>query len=291
MSETMTCHAIDNDPVQRSTIGRLIREEEVTLIAPPEVSGRMHRQKMLTRVSGEIARAARISMLGELAASIAHEISQPLTAIGSNTEATQLWLGSSAPNLDEVRELTARTAAEVQRAADIIHRIRAMVMHSATEQIRMAVNPVIEDAILFLGHELQRNCVGVSLHLEDHLPEILGDRVQLHQVIVNLAVNAIQAMSDTEITTRQLLINSSLTTDNWVRVSVEDTGPGIAPDWRDCVFERFFTTRSEGMGIGLPICRTIIEAHRGRIDLASCSNSCGAHFKIVLPSCLTKSPS
>jgi C4-dicarboxylate-specific signal transduction histidine kinase len=257
----------------------------------PEVSHRAHGQKLLARVSGEVAHAARISMLGELAASIAHEISQPLTAIGSNTEATQLWLGSAAPNLDEVRELTARTAAEVQRAADIIHRIRAMVMHSATEQIRIAVNPVIEDAILFLRHELQRNCITVSLRLEDHLPEILGDRVQLHQVIVNLAVNAIQAMNDTEITARQLLISSSLMTDNWVRISVEDTGPGIALDSRDRVFERFFTTRSTGMGIGLPICRTIIEAHRGRIELANCSNSCGAHFKIVLPCCSSKSPS
>jgi C4-dicarboxylate-specific signal transduction histidine kinase len=290
MSETMTCHAIDDDRGQRSAIGSMTREKKVTLAGLTEVRDRVHGQKMLARVPGEIARAARITILGELAASIAHEISQPLTAIGSNTEATQLWLGSSSPNLDEVRELTARTAAEVQRAADIIHRIRAMVMHSATEQIPMAVNPVIEDAMLFLHHELQTNGVGVSLHLEDHLPEILGDRVQLHQVIVNLAVNAIQAMNDTKITARQLLFSSSLMTDNWVHISVEDTGPGIAPDSRDRVFERFFTTRSAGMGIGLPICRTIIEAHRGRIDLDNRSNSCGAHFKIVLPSCLSKSP-
>jgi two-component system, LuxR family, sensor kinase FixL len=186
-----------------------------------------------------------------------------------------------------VRELMARTATEVQRAADIIHRVRAMAVRSAPEQRRMTVNPVIEEAILFLRHELQRNSVGVSLHLEDHLPEIQGDRVQLQQVIVNLAVNAIQAMNSTEITARQLLINSSLITDNWVHITVEDTGPGIASESRDRVFDRFFTTKSAGMGIGLPICRTIIQAHRGRIDVANCSGSCGAVLKVVLPSCLS----
>jgi C4-dicarboxylate-specific signal transduction histidine kinase len=290
MSETMTCHAIDDDPGQRSAISSLIGEEEITFIPLTEISDRVHGQRMLARLHGEIAHAARISMLGELAASIAHEVSQPLTAIGSNTEATQLWLESLPPNLEEVRELTARTAAEVRRAADIIHRIRAMAARSAPEQLRMAINPVIEEAMLFLRHELQRNGVIASLHLEDHLPEILGDRVQLLQVIVNIAVNAIQAMNDTEITVRQLLIRSSLMTDNWVHITVEDTGPGIAPESRDRVFERFFTTKSAGMGIGLPICRMIIDAHRGRIDVADRSDSCGAQFRIALPSCLSNSP-
>jgi C4-dicarboxylate-specific signal transduction histidine kinase len=274
-------------PQQRSSMGSLIREKEVTLIALTEVSDGVHGQEMLPRPQGEIAHAARISMLGELAASIAHEVSQPLTAIGSNTEATQLWLERFPLNLEEVRELTARTAAEVQRAADIIHRIRAMAVRSAPERVRIALNPVIEEAMLFLCHELQRNCVRLSLHLEDHLPEILGDRIQLQQVIVNLAVNAIQAMNNTETTARQLMINSSLVTDNWVHITVEDTGPGIAPESRDRVFERFFTTKSAGMGLGLPICRTIIDTHRGRIDVANRSNSCGARFKILLPSCLS----
>jgi C4-dicarboxylate-specific signal transduction histidine kinase len=242
-------------------------------------------EEMLAKLQGEIAHAARISMLGELAASIAHEVSQPLTAIGSNTEAAQLWLDRSPPNFEEVRELTARTAVEVQRAADIIHRIRAMAVCSAPEQVPMPVNPMIEEAMLFLRHELQRNCVHVSLHIGDNLPEILGDRVQLQQVIVNLVVNAIQAMNTVDITARQLLINSSMLTANWLHITVEDTGPGIAPESHDRVFERFFTTKSTGMGIGLPICRTIIEAHRGRIRVANRRNSCGARFSILLPSC------
>jgi signal transduction histidine kinase len=264
-------------------------ENEVTLIGLVDVSDRVSAQRTLAQLRGEIAHAARISILGELAASLAHEVSQPLTAIGSNTEAMQLWLDSLPPNLEEMRELTARIAAEVQRAADIIHRIRAMAMSSAPEQVRTAINPVIEEAMLFLHNELQRNSVCVSLRLDDHLPEILGDPVQLQQVIVNLALNAIQAMNDIEITARQMLISSSLLADNWVHITVEDTGPGIASESRERVFERFFTTKSAGMGIGLPICRTIIEAHHGRIDAANRSDRRGARFKIVLPSCLSTS--
>jgi C4-dicarboxylate-specific signal transduction histidine kinase len=282
MPDTMTLRAIDDDPGPLSALGNLVRS-----LPDATKSGSARAQEMLTQLQGEIAHAARLSILGELTASIAHEVIQPLTAIGTNIEATQLWLERPPLNLEEVRELTARTAAEVQRAADIIHRVRAMAVRSAPEQLRMTINPVIEEAMLFLRHELQRNSVGVSLHLEDHLPDIQGDRVQLQQVIVNLAVNAIQAMNNTEITARQLLISSSLITDNWVHITFEDTGPGIAPESRDRVFESFFTTKSGGMGIGLPICRTIIEAHRGRIDVANRSDSCGALIEIVLPSCIS----
>jgi C4-dicarboxylate-specific signal transduction histidine kinase len=282
MPETTTSHAIDDDPGLRSALGSLLRS-----LPDATKSDSTHAQEMLRQLQGEIAHAARLSILGELTASIAHEVIQPLTAIGSNIEATQLWLERLPLNLEEVRELTARTAAEVHRAADIIHRVRAMAVRSAPEQLRMTVNPVIEEAILFLRHELRQNSVCVSLHLEDHLPEIHGDRVQLQQVIVNLAVNAIQAMNKTDITARRLLISTSLITDNWIYITFEDTGPGIASESRDRVFERFFTTKSGGMGIGLPICRTIIEAHRGRIDVANRSNSCGTLIKIALPSCLS----
>jgi C4-dicarboxylate-specific signal transduction histidine kinase len=283
----ITGYAIDDDPRQQSAMGSLDREDKVIRIGLTEVSDCVRGQRKLAQLQEEIAHAARILTLGELAASIAHEISQPLTAIGSNIEATQLWLEGSPPNLEEVRQLTARTAAEVQRAADIIHRIHAMAVRSTPKRVPTAINPVIKEAILFLRHELQQNSVRVSLHLEDHLPEILGDPVQLQQVIVNLGVNAIQAMNNTEIATRQLLISSSLIADQCVRITVEDTGPGIASELRDRVFESFFTTKSAGMGIGLPICQTIIEAHRGRIDLAHHLDSRGAQFKVVLPSCLS----
>jgi C4-dicarboxylate-specific signal transduction histidine kinase len=282
MPETMTVRATDADLDPLSALGSLLRS-----LPDATKSNSARAQEMLTQLQGKVAHAARLSILGELTASIAHEVIQPLTAIGSNIEATQLWLERLPLNLEEVRELMARTATEVQRAADIIHRVRAMAVRSAPEQLRMAVNTVIEEAMLFLRHELQQNSVSVSLHLEDHLPEIHGDRVQLQQVIVNLAVNAIQAMNNTEITARRLLISTALTTDDCVYITFEDTGPGIASASRDRVFESFFTTKSGGMGIGLPICRTIIEAHRGRIDVAYRSGSGGALIKIILPSCLS----
>jgi C4-dicarboxylate-specific signal transduction histidine kinase len=282
MPETMIVRATDADLDPLSALGSPLR-----LLPDATKSNSACAQEMLTQLPGEVAHAARLSILGELTASIAHEVIQPLTAIGSNIEATQLWLERLPLNLEEVRELMARTATEVQRAADIIHRVRAMAVRSAPEQLRMAVNPVIEEAMLFLRHELQQNSVGVSLQLEDHLPEIHGDRVQLQQVIVNLAVNAIQAMNNTETTARRLLISTALTTDDCVYITFEDTGPGIASASRDRVFESFFTTKSGGMGIGLPICRTIIEAHRGRIDVAYRSGSGGALIKIILPSCLS----
>jgi C4-dicarboxylate-specific signal transduction histidine kinase len=282
MPETMTVRATDADPGPLSALGSLLSS-----LPDATKSDSARAKETLTQLQGEIAHAARLSILGELTASIAHEVIQPLTAIGSNIEAMQLWLERLPLNLGEVRELTARTAAEVKRAADIIHRVRAMAVRSAPEQLRITINPVIEEAILFLRHELRQNSVAVSLHLEDRLPEIHGDRVQLQQVIVNLTVNAIQAMNNTDITARRLLIGTSLITDNWVYITFEDTGPGIASESRDRVFERFFTTQSGGMGIGLPICRSIIEAHRGRIDVANRSNSCGALIKIALPSCLS----
>jgi C4-dicarboxylate-specific signal transduction histidine kinase len=282
MPETMTLRAINDDPGSLSALGSVLRS-----LPGATKSDGARAEDMLTQLQGEIAHAARLSILGELTASIAHEVIQPLTAIGSNIEAMQLWLERLPLNLEEVRELTARAAVEVQRAADIIHRVRAMAVRSAPEQLRITINPLIEEAMLFLRHELQQNSVGVSLHLEDHLPEIHGDRVQLQQVIVNLTVNAIQAMNNIEITGRRLLISASLITDNWVYITFEDTGPGIASESRDRVFESFFTTKSGGMGIGLPICRTIIEAHRGRIDVANRSGSGGALIKIVLPSCLS----
>jgi len=282
MPETITVGAINDGWGPLSVLGSLPR-----LQLDATKSDGVRAQEKLTQLRGEIAHAARLSILGELTASIAHEVIQPLTAIGSNIEAMQLWLERLPLNLEEVRELTARTAVEVQRAADIIHRVRAMAVRSAPEQLRITINPVIEEAMLFLRHELQQNSVGVSLHLEGHLPELHGDRVQLQQVIVNLAVNAIQAMNNTEITARRLLISTSPITDNWVFITFEDTGPGIASESRDRVFESFFTTKSEGMGIGLPICRTIIEAHRGRIDVANRLGLGGALIKIVLPSRLS----
>ena len=257
-------------------------EQNVSLVGLIDVSDRVKAQEMLARVQAEIAHAARVSVLGELAASIAHEVSQPLTAIETNTEASLLWLERSPPNMDEVRELARRTAIEVQRAADIIHRTRSMAIRASPEHKSVEINPVIEEATLFLRHELERNDVEMSLELGSNLPDIFGDRVQLQQVIVNLAVNGIQAMALAESGPRILTITSAVSGEGYVLVEVKDTGHGIEDDVRGRLFESFFTTKAAGMGIGLSICRSIVEAHGGQLSVDNRNDQQGAQFSILL---------
>jgi PAS domain S-box-containing protein len=258
--------------------------ENISLVGLIDVSDRVKAQEMLARVQAEMAHAARVSVLGELTASIAHEVSQPLTAIESNTEASLTWLRHSPPNLEEVRELSVQTAAEVQRAADIIHRIRSMALRAAPEHEEIAVNAIVREAMLFLRHEFQRNEVQTSLRLGADLPSILADRVQLQQVIVNLAVNAMQAMAQADTNPREVRLTTAVTADHHnVTIEVEDTGPGISSETLPRLFESFFTTKSTGMGMGLPICRSIIEAHGGGISVRNRDDGPGARFIIFLP--------
>jgi PAS domain S-box-containing protein len=264
--------------------GPITGAENISLVGLIDVSDRVKAQEMLARVQAEMAHAARVSVLGELTASIAHEVSQPLTAIESNTEASLTWLQHSPPNLEEVRELSVQTAAEVQRAADIIHRIRSMALRAAPEHEEIAVNTIIKEAMLFLRHEFQRNEVKTSLHLGADLPNILADRVQLQQVIVNLAVNAMQAMAQANSNPREVRLTTAVMADQRnVTIEVGDTGPGISSEVLPRLFDSFFTTKSTGMGMGLPICRSIIEAHGGQISVGNRDDGRGARFIISLP--------
>jgi PAS domain S-box-containing protein len=264
--------------------GPVTGAENISLVGLIDVSDRVKAQEMLARVQGEMAHAARVSVLGELTASIAHEVSQPLTAIESNTEASLTWLRHSPPNIEEVRELSVQTAAEVQRAADIIHRVRSMALRAAPEHEDIEVNKVIKEAMLFLRHEFQRNDVRTSLRLATDIPSILGDRVQLQQVIVNLAVNAMQAMAQGNSSPREVCLTTAVEPDRRsVKIEVLDTGPGISNEALPHLFESFFTTKSTGMGMGLPICRSIIEAHGGHISVGNRDDRKGASFSILLP--------
>jgi PAS domain S-box-containing protein len=258
--------------------------ENVSLVGLIDVTDRVKAQEMLAHVQAEMAHAARVSVLGELTASIAHEVNQPLTAIATNTEASLLWLGHSPPNLEEIRELSSRTAAEVQRAAGIINRIRSMAMRASPQYRSIDVNGIVEEAMLFLRHELQRNEVTSSLKLGDDLPNLRGDPVQLQQVIVNLAVNAMQAMIQSERRPREIQVTTSVADDDYVRLEVADNGPGIPQNVFPRLFESFFTTKTGGMGIGLPICRSIIEAHGGDIRAANRAGDAGVCFTVLLPS-------
>lgn len=251
------------------------------LIGVIDISERVRAQDMLRQVQAEFAHAARVSMLGELTASIAHEVNQPLAAIATNASAGLRWLDRPEPDVAEVRALTQRIIADAQRAADIISRVRAMAGHKATESMPISINAVIEEAMLFLAHELQGHSVSLNLALAKGLPPVLADRIQLQQVVVNLVVNAVQAMAQTPIDQRRLTLRTSFDGDR-VHVSVEDTGPGIDEAQQQRLFESFFTTKSNGMGMGLPICRSILETCGGAIN-ASNAESGGAAFVFTLP--------
>jgi C4-dicarboxylate-specific signal transduction histidine kinase len=266
-----------------AAFGPITGEEHTSLVGLIDVSDRVQAQDMLAKIQADIAHAARVSVLGELAASIAHEVSQPLTAIEANTEASLLWLAHAEPNLAEVRELSARTAAEVQRAAEILQRIRSMAMRAGPVKAPVSINPLIDEALLFLRHELIRHDIEVELQLDRELPVLVGDRVQLQQVVINLAINAIQSMASGSTGPRVLSIRTFPMRPASQIIEVEDTGPGIAPEALDRLFEGFFTTKTSGMGIGLAICRSIIEAHGGHIVARNLSDRPGAAFTIELP--------
>jgi PAS domain S-box-containing protein len=255
-------------------------KEHVSLVAMIDVSDRVKAESMLAKLQADIAHASRISVLGELTASIAHEVSQPLTAIEANTEASMLWLTHASPNIPEVRELCARTAEEVQRAAEILHRIRSMAVRAAPVKAAVPVNTIIEEALLFLRHELLRHDIETRLVLDPALPLILGDRVQLQQVLVNLTVNAIQSMASEAEEPKVLTIRTSTNDDGSQVVEVEDSGPGIEPEALERLFDGFFTTKPTGMGVGLAICRTIIESHGGKIAARNHDDRRGAIFTI-----------
>jgi PAS domain S-box-containing protein len=257
------------------------RDDALGLACLIDVSDRVKAQEALAQVQAEFAHAARVSMLGQLTASIAHEVNQPLQAILSNGEAALRWLSKPKIDVAELNALSTRTIADARRASDIIHRIRRMAVHANPEQAPIALNNVIEETVSFLRPELQRHNVEANLELEAGLPTVLADRVQLQQVLVNLAVNAMQAMSSGSV--RRLTIRTGRMGTGHVLAEVDDTGGGIPEDYLDRLFGSFFSTKSGGMGIGLTICRSIVEAHGGRIQAVNLPGRAGARFRITLP--------
>jgi C4-dicarboxylate-specific signal transduction histidine kinase len=222
-------------------------------------------------------------MLGELTASIAHEVNQPLAAIAASGEASLRWLSRPAPEVDEVRDLTTRMVADARRASEIVARIRGMATRRVPEQALLSLDDVIHEALVFLRHEVESRGVAVS-----HVPalgsqKVVGDRTQLQQVVVNLAVNAMQAMAQADSTSRTITIRTAAPDTVTLRCWVEDSGPGIAPQHVTRLFDSFFTTKDTGMGMGLRICRSVIEAHGGSIAADNESALGGARFVFSLP--------
>jgi C4-dicarboxylate-specific signal transduction histidine kinase len=231
----------------------------------------------------ELAHVTRVATLGELTASIAHEINQPLGAVVNSASACLRWLDGQ--KLDEARQSASRTIAEAHRAGEIIARIRSLAKKSPPEKNWLDINETIREVIALARTEVQRHGVSLDTRLSDdvyYLPLVLADRIQLQQVILNLMMNAIEAMSGSADAPRELLIRSGISESQRVLVAVRDSGPGLDPKSLDHLFDAFFTTKPQGMGMGLAICRSIIDAHGGRL-WAIANDEGGATFQFTLP--------
>jgi C4-dicarboxylate-specific signal transduction histidine kinase len=232
-------------------------------------------------VQTELAHANRVATMGQLTGSIAHEVNQPITAAVTNAHAALRWLSAQQPDLDEVRQALRRIVANGNRAGQVIGRIRALIKKTPPRKDGVAINDAILDVVALTHSEAIRNSVLVRTQLAEDLPAILGDRVQLQQVILNLIVNAMEAMSGPNEAHRDLRISTEKAEPESVLVTVRDSGPGLAPESLERLFESFYTTKANGMGMGLSICRSIIEAHGGRI-WASANEPRGAVFQFTL---------
>jgi PAS domain S-box-containing protein len=230
----------------------------------------------------ELAHANRVTAMGQLTASIAHEVSQPITAAVINAEAALRWLGAQPPDLEEVRAALGLIVEDGTRAGNIIGGIRALIKKLPPRQACLDLNEAIREVIALTRGEAAKTGVSVQTDLADGLPLIYGDRVQLQQVILNLIINAIEAMSGVAETPRALLISTGQAEPGGVLVAVRDSGPGLDPASLEHLFNAFYTTKSGGMGMGLAICRSIIEAHEGQL-CASANEPRGAVFQFTLP--------
>jgi signal transduction histidine kinase len=229
----------------------------------------------------EFAHIGRAASLGELAASIAHEINQPLGAIANSASACLRWLAAQPPNLDEAREAAAHSVRESNRASEVITRIRALLKKEALASDRVDLNEVIREVLSLTSNEIAQERIAVRADLAASLPFVLGDRVQLKQLVLNLVTNAIEAMTSVQNRPRELRIQSAMDSDA-IEVSVQDTGTGLDREQLDRMFQPFFTTKQAGIGMGLSISRSIVEAHGGRLWAVSL-DSHGAVFHFTLP--------
>lgn len=239
-------------------------ERGTDIVGFVDISDRIAAQSQLQALQTVFAHASRVSILGELTASIAHEVNQPLAAIAISGETALRWLSRPVPDLDEVRDLAGRIVADARRAAGIIARIRDMARNRAPEQLPLSVAGVVAEAMAFMEAELRHRAVSLHLTVAESLPPVLGDRIQIQQVIVNLVINAAQAMAEAG-TPGPCIWISGAVIGPMVRITVRDNGPGLPGGAAERLFQGFVSTKSGGLGIGLSICRTIVDSHGGAI--------------------------
>jgi signal transduction histidine kinase len=250
--------------------------------AVQDVTHRRHTEEALAKLRAELARAARITSLGVLTAAIAHEVNQPLAGIVTNANTCRRMLAVDPPDIEGARETARRTIRDAERASEVVKRLRALFCKKGATSESLDLNEATREVVALSLSELERNKVIVRMELSDELPRVQGDRVQLQQVILNLSLNASDAMSGIDGRPRQLLIRTERDEDERVRLSVRDTGVGFEPQGVERLFDAFYTTKSGGMGIGLSISRSIIESHKGRL-WATPNDGPGATFSFSIP--------
>jgi PAS domain S-box-containing protein len=264
-----------------SSLGALV-EAVSTNVDVTERKRAQDERERLRQLESDLAHMNRLSMMGELTASLAHEITQPIAAARNNAGAAMRFLDRNPPDLGEVQEALECLVADTDRAGDIIDRIRDHIRKAPPRKGRFDLNKAINEVIALAESAITTNGVSVRTRLAQALLPVQGDRVQLQQVVLNLMLNAVEAMSTIEAGPRELSISTEQTQTGGILVSVRDSGPGIDPDHLDRVFEAFYTTKSSGVGMGLSICRSIIDAHGGRL-WADMNASGGAIFRFTLP--------
>lgn len=263
-------------------IGHFLAQQPTQFVgAVIDVTERVAALVELERLRAEFAHASRVATLGELAASIAHEVDQPLAAIATNAAAARRFLNNPDPDRERLRSLNERIGLNASRASEIVSRIRRMARRGETDLETLEFEAVIREAIAFVSHDLSNNSIALHLGLPDVTTTVVGDRVQIQQVIVNLLMNASQAIGCIQDGPKAITVGCEID-GGMLKVSVSDNGPGIAQDNLDRLFDGFFTTKKAGLGIGLSICRTIVEAHGGTI-VASNQPAGGACFEFTLP--------
>jgi PAS domain S-box-containing protein len=247
-----------------------------------DLTERKHVEGALRDAQANLAHVMRITTLGELTASIAHEVNQPLAGVVANAEACLRWLDRDTPDLEEARQSVRWIMDDGNRASEVIRRVRALAKKTSIEKVALDLNEVIREVTVLVQRELISHAVSLRMEVAPTLPMILGDRVQLQQVIINLVMNGIEALQSVTDRPRELMIRSRQDETQRVLVSVTDCGAGISAEDADRLFDAFFTTKAGGMGMGLSICRSIIEAHGGRL-WATANVPHGATFQFTLP--------
>jgi len=266
----VVAHRTTGQPDNRQFVGAVM-----------DVTEAKQTEEQLRQAQNELARASRITALGELSASIAHEVGQPLAAIITNGEAGLRWLRRQPLNMEEIEGCMIRITDEGNRAAEIVQRVRKLMKGAPPDRAVVEVNELIDEVMALIRGEVENQGGSLVLNLAPGLPPVLGDRVQLQQVLINIIINGVQAMATVD-GKHELVVGSGLDNEENVMVAVRDSGPGISNENLPRLFDSFFTTRSTGMGMGLAICSSIIEAHGGQI-WASNNPERGSTFSFTLP--------